>query len=133
VSLWLSACPAVAAVRQVWKCRPVCDAARERCTLHCVCRARWLNWRLDVLSLLVLLLAVLPFYHCYRGLATTGDYHLARLLSLPYCLASALLQFKAHLQCLAHAPSRLSSAYNTVHAPLDQPYWEAQRDDMAVI
>jgi len=53
-----------------------------------VCRARWLNWRLDVFSLLVLLLAVLPFYHCYRGLATTGDYHLTRLLPLLYCLAT---------------------------------------------
>ena len=43
--------------------------------MHCcggAGRARWLNWRLDVFSLLVLLLAVLPFYHCYRSLATTG-------------------------------------------------------------
>ena len=41
----------------------------------CAGRARWLNWRLDVFSLLVLLLAVLPFYHCYRSLATTGLAH----------------------------------------------------------
>ena len=33
-------------------------------------RARWLNWRLDVVAMLTLLLLVLPYYHCYRTLAT---------------------------------------------------------------
>ena len=65
-------------------------------------RARWLNWRLDVFSLLVLLLAVLPFYHCYRSLATTG----ACLLTAGQCsahptparLLAVLLQAVPHLR-----------------------------------
>jgi len=38
-----------------------------------VCRARWLNWRANVLVMLVLLLVVLPYYHCYRILASTSE------------------------------------------------------------
>ncbi len=88
MSLCSLLCPAGATLLKHSLKKAPFDAARERRTLHCVCRARWLNWRLDVFSLLVLLLAVLPFYHCYRGLATTGDYHLTRLLPLLYCLAT---------------------------------------------
>ncbi len=117
-------CPAGATLLKHSRNKGSFRAARERRTLHCVCRARWLNWRLDVFSLLVLLLAVLPFYHCYRGLATTGSYCLARLLPLLHCLATALVAFqgaRSQPLCLAHAPSSLSSAENSVHNPLDQP------------
>eukprot|EP00884_Botryococcus_braunii_P006472 jgi/Botrbrau1/15826/Bobra.40_1s0012.1 len=31
-------------------------------------RTRWFNWRLDVIGLLVLLLGLLPYYHCFRML-----------------------------------------------------------------
>jgi hypothetical protein len=36
-------------------------------------RARWLNWRTTVIGMLVLLLVVLPYYHCYRMLANTRE------------------------------------------------------------
>ena len=36
-------------------------------------RARWVNWRATVIGMLVLLLVVLPYYHCYRMLANTRE------------------------------------------------------------
>ena len=64
----------------------------------CLCRTRWLNWRVDIISLLALLLVVLPFTHCYRLLAASSallhptqfmlmplkEAHLVDLCRLPY-------------------------------------------------
>ena len=44
--------------------------AKPTLTLSCRDSVRWLNWRLDICLLLVLLLLVLPFYNCYAALAS---------------------------------------------------------------
>jgi hypothetical protein len=36
-------------------------------------RSRWFNWRLDVIGLLLLLLVILPYYHCLRMLTNTCE------------------------------------------------------------
>lgn len=44
-----------------------------------VSRTRWVDWRFTVVSMLVVLLLVLPFYQCYRTLAA---YRVCRPLSV---------------------------------------------------
>jgi hypothetical protein len=46
-------------------------AAAGDILVGCCHRTRRLNWQLDVAALLVLLLLVLPYYHCYRLLSGT--------------------------------------------------------------
>ena len=42
-----------------------------------LCSVRWLNWRVDICLLLVLLLLLLPFYSCYAALASFSTSHCA--------------------------------------------------------
>ena len=70
-----------------------------------VCRARWLNWRLDVVAMLALLLLVLPYYHCYRTLATQRETSLATphlrrhshfdCISRPSCCAKHVYRYRS--------------------------------------
>ncbi|KAK9815635.1 hypothetical protein WJX72_007232 [[Myrmecia] bisecta] len=48
-------------------------------------RARWVNWRLDIVVLLLMLLVVLPYYHCFRSLANNSK------LQATHAAAGALL------------------------------------------
>lgn len=58
-------------------------------------RVRWVDWRITVIAMLAVLLVVLPYYLCYRALASIRERF--------YCFAPALL---------ARAPARLASATN---------------------
>lgn len=60
-------------MRKVRPHTPGGEALSSRACAFVLSRARWANWRLDVMALLSLLLLVLPYYHCYRSLASQRE------------------------------------------------------------
>lgn len=72
-------------------------------------RARWMNWKLDLFCLILLLVFMLPYYHCYLMLRNSGkltDIHFFPL-SVLYCLCWLFwATFLCSLHCEVSGPRK---------------------------